>query len=155
MMCMFDDISFMDDLPKHDQYDEEDIKMNFIEKLATYCWGEEDHLQSQHGSLSVHRKYDSNDRSAENLRVSGNTLPLSFSSFQFMKRNSRQVVNSEDIIFFDESVKDVIDDTWLVSDPKSQSLISLDFKIPYEILELETNYDLIQNKSVPLSFNSF
>jgi len=28
MMCMFDDISFMEDLPKHDQYDEDDIKMD-------------------------------------------------------------------------------------------------------------------------------
>ena len=27
MMCMFDDISFMEDLPKHNQYDEDDIKM--------------------------------------------------------------------------------------------------------------------------------
>jgi hypothetical protein len=96
MMCMFDDISFMDDLPKHDQYDEDDIKMDFPEKLAAYCWEEEDHLQSQQDSLSVHRNYDSNDQSAENLRVSGNTLPLCFSSFQFLKRNSRQVVNSED-----------------------------------------------------------
>jgi hypothetical protein len=46
MMCMLDDISFMDDLHKHDYYDEEDIKMNFPKKLATHYWEEEDHLQS-------------------------------------------------------------------------------------------------------------
>ena len=29
MMCIFYDISFMDDLPKHGQYDEDSIKMDF------------------------------------------------------------------------------------------------------------------------------
>jgi hypothetical protein len=104
--------------------------MDFPKKLATYCWEEEDHLQSQKDSLSVHTNYDSNDQSAENLRVSGNTLPLCFSSFQFLKRKSRQVVNSEDKFFSDESVKDVIYDMGPVLDPKSQSLISLDFQSP-------------------------
>jgi hypothetical protein len=64
MMCMLDDISFMDDLPKHDQYDEEDIKMNFPEKLATYCWEEEDHLQSQQNNQFVHGNYDNNEENA-------------------------------------------------------------------------------------------
>jgi hypothetical protein len=116
---MFDDFSFMDDLPKHDQYDDDDIKMNFPEKLAAYCWEEEDHLQSQQDNLFVHRKYDSNDQSEKNLRVSGNTLPLCFSCFQFMKRKSRQVVHSEDKIFSDQSVEDAIDDMEAVLDPKS------------------------------------
>jgi hypothetical protein len=39
MMCMFDDISFMDDLPKHDQYDEEDIKMNFFREISNILLG--------------------------------------------------------------------------------------------------------------------
>jgi hypothetical protein len=43
-------------------------------------------LQSQQDNQSVHRNYDSNDQSAKNLKVSGNTLPLCFSSFQFLRR---------------------------------------------------------------------
>jgi hypothetical protein len=155
MMCMFDEFSFMDDLFKHDQYDEDDIKMNFSEKLEAYCWEEENHLKSQQDNLSVHNKYDRNDQSAENLRVSGNTLPLCFSSFQFLKRKSRQVVNSEDKKFYDQSIEDAIDDMETILDPKSQSLISLDFQSPYGSSELETILESVECNSVPLDYNSF
>jgi hypothetical protein len=46
MMCMFDDISYMDDLPKLDQYDDDYRQMDFSKKSTTYDWEEEDHLQS-------------------------------------------------------------------------------------------------------------
>jgi hypothetical protein len=61
--------------------------MDFPKKSAAYCWEEEDHLQSQQDSQSMHRNYDRNDQNAENLRVSEKHLPLCFSSFQFLKRN--------------------------------------------------------------------
>ena len=93
--------------------------MDCSKKSATYDWEEEDHLQSQQDNQSVHGNYDSNDQSAENLRVSGNALPLCFSSFQFLKRNSRKVVNSKDRKFSNESVEDVIDDMGSVLDRKS------------------------------------
>jgi hypothetical protein len=35
MMCMLDDISFMDDLPKYDQYDENDLKVNSSKQSTT------------------------------------------------------------------------------------------------------------------------
>jgi hypothetical protein len=42
-----------------------------------------------------------------------------------------------------------------VLDPKSQSLISLDFQIPDERLKLETRFELVECNSVPLDYNSF
>jgi len=89
----------------------------------------------------VHSNYDINGQRTKNLKVSGNTLPLCFSSFQFLKRNSRQVVYSEDKKNSDESVKDVIDDMGPILDPKSQSLISLDFQSLDGSPELETRFE--------------
>ena len=42
MKCMFDEFSFMDDLPKYDNYDEDYTKVNSSKPSATYCWEEED-----------------------------------------------------------------------------------------------------------------
>jgi hypothetical protein len=81
-------------------------------------------------------------------------LPLCFSSFQFLKRNSRRVENSEDIKFSDQSVEDAIKDMEVVLNLESQPLTYIDFQIPDESLEPETNYELIHNNSVPLCFNS-
>jgi hypothetical protein len=155
MICMFNCISSMDDSPKLDWYNDDYTTLDFSKKSATYDWEEEDHLQSQQDNQSIHGNYDINDQSAENLRVSGNTLPLCFSSFQFLKRNSRQVVNSEDGKFSDESVKDVIDDMGSILDPKSQSIISLDFQSPDGSTELETIFESVECNSVPLDYNSF
>jgi hypothetical protein len=43
----------------------------------------------------------------------------------------------------------------VVLNPESQPLTYIDFQIPDESLEPETNYELIHNNSVPLCFNSF
>jgi len=103
----------------------------------------------------LHNSHDSDEEETENLRVSEDTLPLCFSYFQFLKRNSRKVVNSEDKLFSDELVKDVIDDIGLSLDPKSQSLISLDFQSPDGISELETRFESMECNYVPLDYNSF
>jgi hypothetical protein len=158
MICMFNGISSMDDLPKCDQYDDDheaEIEVDCSKKPAACCWQEEDQLQLRYDNQSAHGNYDSKDQSAENLRVSENTLPLCFSSFQFLKRNSRPVENSEDKNFSDQSVEDAIKDMEVVLNPESQPLTYIDFQIPNESLEPETNYELIQNNSVPLCFNSF
>jgi hypothetical protein len=108
MICMFNGISSMDVLPKCDQYDEDheaEIEVDYSEKPAACCWHEEDQLQLRYDNQFAHGNYDSKDQSAENLRVSENTLPLCFSSFQFLKRNSRPVENSEDRNFSDQSVE--------------------------------------------------
>ena len=49
MMCMFDDIPYLDDLPKFVQYDDDheaQIDLDCSKKSTTYDWEEEDHLQS-------------------------------------------------------------------------------------------------------------
>jgi hypothetical protein len=81
-------------------------------------------------------------------------LPLCFSSFQFLKRNSRSVVNSEDKNSSDQSIDDAIKDMEAVLNPESHHLPSFNFQILDESLEPETNYDLIQKNSGPLCFNS-
>jgi hypothetical protein len=95
--------------------------------------------------------HDNDEENAENFRVREKSLPLCFSSFQFLKRNSRQVVNSEDNFFCDESVEDVIDEMGSILDPKSQSLFSLDFQSP----ELETRFETVECNFFPLDYNSF
>jgi hypothetical protein len=158
MICMFNGISSMDDLPKCDQYDDDheaEIEVVCSKKPAACCWHEEDQLHLRYDNQSAHGNYDSNDQCAENLRVSENTLPLCFSSFQFLKRNSRPVVNSKDRNSSDQLVDDAIKDMEAVLNPKSQPLTYIDFQILDEILEPETNSELIQNNSVPLCFNSF
>jgi hypothetical protein len=156
MMCMFDDISYLDNLPKCDQYDDDHeakIDVDCSKQSATYYWEEEDHLQSQQDNQSIHGNYDNNDQSAENLRVSGNTLPLCFSSFQFLKRNSRPIVNSEDKKFSDQSVEDAIVD--MEADPEVHPLSLFEGQTLDEIMKPETSDELTHLDSLPMCFNSF
>jgi hypothetical protein len=47
MMCMFDGIPYLDNLPKCDQYDDDhevEIEVDCSKKSATYGWEEKDHL---------------------------------------------------------------------------------------------------------------
>jgi hypothetical protein len=47
MMCMFDEISFLDNLPKYDQYDDDyvaEIGVDYSKQSTTYCWEEEAQL---------------------------------------------------------------------------------------------------------------
>jgi hypothetical protein len=99
MMCMLDEISYLDNLPKCYQYDDDheaEIDVDCSKKSTACRWQEEDQLQLRYDNHPLHNNHDSDEENAENLGVSGNTLPLCFSSFQFLKRNSRPVVNSED-----------------------------------------------------------
>jgi hypothetical protein len=49
----------------------------------------------------------------------------------------------------------LIVDVEVVLNPELQPFTYFDFQIPNERLKPETNYELIQNNSVPLCFNSF
>jgi hypothetical protein len=130
--------------------------MWIVQSNQTAChWQEEDQLQLIYNNQSAHGNYDSKEQSAENLRVSENTLPLCFSSFQFLKRNSRPVENSDNKNFFDQSVEYAIKDMEAILNPESQPLTYINFQILDESLEPETNSELIHNNSVPLCFNSF
>jgi len=103
----------------------------------------------------LHNSHDSNEECAENVRVSEDTLSLCCSSFQFLKRNSRLVANSKDKNSFDRSIDDTMKDMEVVLNPESQPMTYIDFQILDEILKPEASSELIQNNSVPLSFNSF
>jgi hypothetical protein len=87
-------------------------------------------LQLRYDYQPLPNNHDSDEENEKNFRVREKSLPLCFSSFQFLKRNSRQVVNSEDNLFYDELVEDVINDMGSILDPKSQSLFFLDFQSP-------------------------
>jgi hypothetical protein len=158
MICMFNGISSMDDLPKCDQYDDDheaEIEVDCSKKSAACHWQEEDHLQFRCDNQSMHNSHDSDEEETENLRVSEDTLPLCFSSFQFLKRNSRPVVNSEDRNSSDQSIDDAIKDMEAVLNPESQHLPYFDFQIPDERLKPKTDNELIHCDSLPLCPFSF
>jgi hypothetical protein len=158
MICMFNGISSVDDLPKCNQYEDDhkaEIEVVCSEQSTACHWQEEDHLQFRCDNQPLHNSHDSDEEETENLRVSEDTLPLCFSSFQFLKRNSRSVVNSEDRNSSDQSIDDAIKDMEAVLNPESQHLPCFDFQISDERLKPEANSELIQNNSGPLCFNSF
>jgi hypothetical protein len=158
MMCMFDDIPYLDCPPKWDQYDDDheaEIEVDCTEKSTACHWQEEDHLPFRCDNQPLHNSHDSDGKETENLRVSESTLPIFFSSLQFLQRNSRPVVNNEDFNVSDQSVDETINDIEAVLNPESQHLPSFNFQILDEGLEPETNDDLIQRNSVPLCFKSF
>ena len=116
MMCMFDDISFR-------------------------CWEEEVQLQFKQDSQSVYSYYDINDQNAEDLEVSVQTLPLCFSSFKFLRDNSKPVVNSEEGKSSDGSVNDVIDDIEVFLDPGFHSPSPSEFQTP-DVLRTKYQYSI-------------
>ena len=110
----------MDDLPKYDQYDddhEDEIEVVCSEKPAACHWQEEDHLPFRGDNRPWHNSHDSNEECAENVRVGESTLPICFSSLQFLNGNSRPVVNSEDRNVSDQSIDDTIEDMEAVINP--------------------------------------
>jgi hypothetical protein len=155
---MFNGISSMDDLPKCNQYEDDhgaEIEVVCSKRPAACHWQEEDNLWFIYDNQPLHKSHDNDKECAENVRVSEDTLPLCCSSFQFLKRNSRPIVNSEDINSSDQSIDDAIKDMEAVLNPEPQHLPYFDFQISDERLKPEANSELIQNNSVPLCFDSF
>jgi hypothetical protein len=103
----------------------------------------------------MHNSHDSDEEETKNLRVSEDTLPLCFSSFLFLRRNYRRVGIGKEGGCFDQPREDASADVEVVLNPESQPLTYFDFQISNEILKPDTNFELIQNNSVPLCFNSF
>jgi hypothetical protein len=121
MICMFNGISSMDDLLECNQYEDDheaEIEVVCSEKSTACHCQEGDHLQFRCDNHLVHNSHDSDEEETENLRVSEDTLPLCFSSFQFLKRNSRPVVNSEDRNLLDQSVEEASTDVEVVLNPE-------------------------------------
>jgi len=97
MMCMFDDIYYLYNLPKYDKYDDDyviEIDVNCSKKPVACFWEKDAQLQIKYDNQPLHINHDNNEENAENLKVSGNSLPLCFSSFQFLRENYKQIVNS-------------------------------------------------------------
>jgi hypothetical protein len=158
MMCMFDDIPYLDNLPKCDQYHDDhevEIEVDCSKQSTTCHWQEEDQLQLIYDNQPLHNKHDSDEENAENFRVREKSFPLCFFSFQFLRGNCKQVVNSREGECSDQLGEDAIVDMEVVLNPKLQSLTYFDFQIPDESLKPETNYELTQNNFVPLCFDSF
>ena len=150
-MCMLDDIAYMDDQPKYDQYDDDYIKVDSSKKSTTYFWEEEAQLQQiKYDNESVYINHDINKENTENFKVSEKSFPLCFSSFQFMRENYKQEdkkgVCSIMGKFYYESGEDVIFDMEFVLDLELHPLSYIDF---------QTTDELMQYNFVPLSFNSF
>jgi hypothetical protein len=155
---MFNGFSSMDDLLKCDQYDDDhetEIEVDCLKKPTACHWQEEDHLQFRSDNQPLLNSHDNDEEETKNFRVREKSLPLCFSSFQFLKRNSRPVVNSEDKNSSDQSVDDAIKDMETILNLELQNFTYSEFQIPNESLEPETNYELIHNNFVPLCFNSF
>jgi hypothetical protein len=91
----------------------------------------------------------------KNFRVREKSLPLCFSSFQFLRKNCRRVGIGKEGGYSDQLGEDSSADVEAILNPKLQHFTYSDFQIPNEILKPETNCELIQNNSVPLCFNSF
>jgi hypothetical protein len=85
--------------------------------------------------------YDDNyDHNAESLGVSGQTLPLCFSSFKFLKEISEQVVNIKEGKFSDEIVKVVSVGKEAISDLGLQSPSFTDFQSSGENSDPEAEF---------------
>jgi hypothetical protein len=64
MICMFNDISPMDDLPKCDQYDDDnevEIEVDYSKKPVACHWQEEDHLQFRCDNQPLHNSHDNDE----------------------------------------------------------------------------------------------
>jgi hypothetical protein len=84
MMCMFDDISYLDCPPKSNQYDDDheaETEVGCLEKPTACQWQEEDQLPFRCDNQPVHNSHDSKKECAENLKVSEDSLSLCCSSF--------------------------------------------------------------------------
>jgi hypothetical protein len=78
MMCMFDDIPYLDCPPKWDQYEDDheaEIEVDCSEKSAACHWQEEDLLPFRGDNQPWHNSHDSKEECAENVKVSEDTCP--------------------------------------------------------------------------------
>jgi hypothetical protein len=86
MMCMFDDISYLDNLPKCDQYDDDheaEIDVDCSKKSTTCRWQEEDQLQLRYDNQPLPNNHDSDEENAENFRVREKLCPYVSHLFNF------------------------------------------------------------------------
>jgi len=103
-------------------------------------------LQLKYENQPLHNNYDSNEENKKNLRLSGKSFPLCFSSFTFLRETYKKIVNSRDGYYSDESLGYVIDDIQSSLDPNLH---------PMSYINLQNEDELMDYNSIPLNFNSF
>jgi hypothetical protein len=65
IICMLDGFSYMDDLSKYDQYDDDYIKVDSSKQPTTCFWEEEAQLQQlKYDNQLVHINHDNNEENA-------------------------------------------------------------------------------------------
>jgi hypothetical protein len=157
MMCMFDDLAYIDDFPGYDHQDDDymvEIEADCSKQPTLSSWEEEAQLsQCKDDNQTLHTKQDCKEENAESFQVSAKCLPLCFASL--LRENCKQIVNRKDEECSNESVEENMDDTEPFLDPEVRSLSHLECQISDEITESETDDELIQFDSLPLCFNSF
>lgn len=102
LMCMFDDITF-DDFPNFDKYDDDyfiQIEANLTDQSTAGLWEEEVQFQQlEYSDQPMHISYGSEEESEKNLEVSEGSLPLCFTSFQFIRDNFDAIKNQQSLSF--------------------------------------------------------
>jgi hypothetical protein len=144
--------------PKCDQYDdahEDEIEVDCSKKSAACHWQEEDHLQFRYNNQPLHNSHDNDEEETKNFRLREKSLPLCFSSFQFLRRNYKHVGIGKEGGCSNQLGEDASVDVEAVLNPKLQPFTYFDFQISDERLKPKANYELIQNNFVPLCLNSF
>ena len=103
MICMFDDIPYLDSPPKWDQYEDDheaEIEVDCSEKSTACHWQEGDHLQFRCDNHPVHNSHDSDEEETENLRdmevvLNPESQPLTYIDFQILDESLEPEANSE------------------------------------------------------------
>ena len=103
----------------------------------------------------MHISYGSKNESAENLEVSEGYFPLCFTLFQFIRDNFHAILNQQSLSFDLDNQKgnEILDQDSSALDLQPPN--SIEFKIAYEGLEVETYDQMMQDDSVPLCFEEF
>jgi hypothetical protein len=87
---MLDDIAGVHDFPKYDEYDDDyvvDFGVDLLEQPSAFSPSGNNYFQQ---SPSYAIEYEENSESVE-----GNSLPLCFSSFEFLKKNLKSSLNKK------------------------------------------------------------
>jgi hypothetical protein len=152
MMCMFDDLAYIDDFPGYDHQDDDymvEIEADCSNQPTLSSWEEEAQLsQCKDDNQTLHTKQYHKEENAESFQVSAKCMPLCFASF--LRENYNQVVNSRNGELSYPSDEEFKDNTEHVLDPEVQSLSHLECQISDEITESETDDELSHFDSIPL-----
>ena len=103
----------------------------------------------------MHISYGSEEESETTFEVSEGSLPLCFTSFQFIRDNFHAIINQPSISFDLDHLEGneilVQDFSYLDLQP----LNAIECQVAYEYLEAGTYDQMMEDDSIPLCFESF